>query len=129
MQPDEFIEWLNTVNRIFKYQEVLEHRKVKLVVIKLRKHASFWWENHKKQRDREGRSKILTWIKMKKELTRKYLLDNYQQDIFLKIQNFKQKDLSIAEYTAEFDNLMLKGDLMERYLGGLNYKISNVVHL
>ncbi|KAK0587640.1 hypothetical protein LWI29_026225 [Acer saccharum] len=136
MQPDEFIEWLNTVDRIFEYQEVPEHRKVKLVAIKLRKHASFWWENLKKQRDREGRSKILTWIKMKKELTRKYLPDNYRQDIFLKIQNFRQKDLSIAEYTAEFDNLMLKGDLMEpeqqtiaRYLGGLNYEISNVVQL
>ncbi|TXG58038.1 hypothetical protein EZV62_015867 [Acer yangbiense] len=51
-------------------------------------------------------------------------------------RNFRQKDLSIAEYTAEFDNLMLKGDLMEpeeqtiaRYLGGLNYEISNVVQL
>ncbi|KAK0594953.1 hypothetical protein LWI29_002093 [Acer saccharum] len=136
MQPDEFIEWLNTVDRIFKYQEVPEHRKVKLVAIKLRKHASFWWENFKKQRDREERSKILTWIKMKKELTRKYLPDNYRQDVFLKIQNFRQKDLSIAEYTVVFDNLMLKGDLMEpeeqtiaRYLGGLNYEISNVVQL
>ncbi|KAK0596705.1 hypothetical protein LWI29_018263 [Acer saccharum] len=28
MQPDEFIEWLNTVDRIFEYQEVPEHRKV-----------------------------------------------------------------------------------------------------
>ncbi|KAK0598709.1 hypothetical protein LWI29_037260 [Acer saccharum] len=89
MQPDEFIEWLNTVDRIFEYQEVPEHRKVKLVAIKLRKHASFWWENLKKQRDREGRSKILTWIKMKMELTRKYLPDNYRQDVFLKIQNFR----------------------------------------
>ncbi|KAI9177434.1 hypothetical protein LWI28_015231 [Acer negundo] len=133
MQPDEFVEWLNTADRIFEYQ-VPEHRKVKLVAFKLRMHASFWWENLKKQRDRERRNKILTWIKMKKELTRNYLLDNYRQDVFLKIQNFRQKDLLIAEYTAKFDNLILKGDLMESeeqtiacYLSGLNYEIANVV--
>ncbi|KAI9162193.1 hypothetical protein LWI28_024772 [Acer negundo] len=135
-QSNEFIEWFNTVDHIFEYQKVPKHRKVKLVAIKLRKHASFLWENLKKQRDKEGRSKILTWIKMKKELTRKYLTKNFWQDVFLKIQNFRQKDLSIAEYTTVFDNLMLKGDLMEPeeqtiayYLDGLNYEISNVLQL
>ncbi|KAK0572232.1 hypothetical protein LWI29_028221 [Acer saccharum] len=74
--------------------------------------------------------------KMKKELKRKYLADNYRQDIFLKINNFRQRDLSVAGYTAEFNNLMLKGDVAEPeeqsmacYLGGLNYEISNVVQL
>ncbi|TXG63951.1 hypothetical protein EZV62_010945 [Acer yangbiense] len=92
MLPDEFVEWLNAVDRIFDYQDVPENKKVKLVAIKLRKHASFWWENLKRQ------------------------------------------DLSVAEYATKFDNLMLKGDVVEleeqsmtRYLGGLNYEISNVV--
>ncbi|KAK0577396.1 hypothetical protein LWI29_032473 [Acer saccharum] len=136
MQPDELVEWLNAVDRIFDYQDVPENKKVKLVAIKLRKHASFWWENLKRQRERDGRSRIFTWEKMKKELKRKYLPDNYRQDIFLKINNFRQRDLSMAEYTTEFDNLMLKGDVgkpeeqsMVRYLGGLNYEISNVVQL
>ncbi|KAL5764411.1 hypothetical protein ACOSQ2_017005 [Xanthoceras sorbifolium] len=53
-QSDEFVEWLNTVDRIFDYQDVPENKKVKLVAIKLRKHASFWWENLKRQREREG---------------------------------------------------------------------------
>ncbi|KAL5760599.1 hypothetical protein ACOSQ2_019437 [Xanthoceras sorbifolium] len=59
-QPDEFVEWLNTVDRIFDYQDVPENKKVKLVAIKFRKHASFWWENLKRQREREGRSRIVT---------------------------------------------------------------------
>ncbi|KAI9178430.1 hypothetical protein LWI28_026402 [Acer negundo] len=74
--------------------------------------------------------------KMKKELKRKYLPDNYRHDIFLKINNFRQRDLSVVEFNAEFDNLMLKGDVAELeeqsmagYLGGLNYEISNVVQL
>ena len=64
-----------------------EHNKVKLVVIKLRKHVSFWWENLKKQRVRYGKSKIATWDKMKRELTRKYLPKSYWQGIFQKTQN------------------------------------------
>ena len=32
---------------------------------------------------------------------------NYQ-DIYLKVQNFKQRDLSVEEYSAEFENLMIK---------------------
>ncbi|CAL9078812.1 unnamed protein product [Musa textilis] len=72
---------------------------------------------------------------MKRELKRKYLPDNYRQEIFLKINDFKQKDLSV-EYTAKFDNLMLKGELVKpeeqtitRYLGGLKFEIAKVVQL
>jgi len=36
------------------------HHKVKLVAIKLRKHASIWWEHHKKQCERERKSRIVT---------------------------------------------------------------------
>ncbi|KAM0976371.1 hypothetical protein FF1_019350 [Malus domestica] len=42
--PDEFIDWLNTVERVFDYKEVPHHWKVKIVAIKLTKYASAWWE-------------------------------------------------------------------------------------
>jgi hypothetical protein len=42
MQPDEFIDWLNTIKRIFEYKDVPKHHKVKLVAIKFRKHAFLW---------------------------------------------------------------------------------------
>ncbi|KAH9763891.1 hypothetical protein KPL70_001325 [Citrus sinensis] len=136
MQPEEFVDWLNTVERIFEYKDVPKDRKVKVIAIKLKKYASLWWENLKRQRERDGRRKIVNWEKMKKELKRKFLPDNYRQDIYLKFHNFKQKELSMEDYTAEFDNLMMKCDLLEaeehtiaRYLGGLKPEIGNVVQL
>ena len=48
MQLDDFIDWLTTVKRIFDFKDVLENRKVKIVAIKLRKHASIWWEHLKR---------------------------------------------------------------------------------
>ena len=40
MQPEEFVDWLNIMERIFEYGNAPENRKVKLVAIKLKKHAS-----------------------------------------------------------------------------------------
>jgi len=73
---------------------------------------------------------------MRKALKKKYLLDHYRQDAFLKFHNFRQNDLSVEEYTAEFDHSMMRCDIVEpeeqmvaRYLGGLRLKISNIVKL
>ena len=66
MHADDFLDWLNTVERVFEYCDPPERQKVKLVAIKMRKNASFWWENLKRQRQRDDKKKIETWEKMKK---------------------------------------------------------------
>jgi len=40
LDSDEFLEWLHIVERIYKYKEVPEDKKVKLVTLRLRKYAS-----------------------------------------------------------------------------------------
>lgn len=40
LDPDEFLEWINTVERVFEYKEVPDNKKVKLVALKLHKYAS-----------------------------------------------------------------------------------------
>ena len=73
---------------------------------------------------------------MKKELKRKYLSFNYRQDIYLKIQNFKQKDVSVEEYSAKFVNLFIKGDFQEaeelfiaHYIASLRSNSARVIFL
>ena len=73
---------------------------------------------------------------MKKERKRKYLPFNYHQDIYLKIQNFKQRDLSVEEYSVEYENLMIKGDLREaeeqsisHYLGCMRFDIARIIYM
>uniref|UniRef100_A0A2N9HYM8 Reverse transcriptase domain-containing protein n=1 Tax=Fagus sylvatica TaxID=28930 RepID=A0A2N9HYM8_FAGSY len=46
--PEEFVEWLSTVERVFEYYEVLEAKKTKLVGIKVHGKASAWWEQTSK---------------------------------------------------------------------------------
>ena len=45
LDPDIFLDWLQTVERIFEFKDIPEDRKVKLVALKLRKYASIWWSN------------------------------------------------------------------------------------
>ncbi|KAK6915420.1 Retrotransposon gag domain [Dillenia turbinata] len=124
------------LKRVFDFKDYPEDRKVKLVALKLKKYAQLWWENLKKQRDHEEKWKIKTWEKMKKELKKRFLPENYRQDNFLKLHNLRQIDLSVEEYTIEFELLLLKRDVVEpkehtiaRYLGSLNEEIGNVVLL
>ncbi|PKI64741.1 hypothetical protein CRG98_014873 [Punica granatum] len=70
---------------------------------------------------------------MKRELKKKFLPASYKQYIFPRLYNFKQEELTVEEYTAEFEHLMMKCDIVEpeeqtiaRYLGGLRSEICNV---
>jgi len=99
------------------------------------KHGSISWENLKRKRKREGKSKIKTWEKMR-QLTRKFLPPHYYQDNFIQLQNLRQKSMSVGEYTRDFEKLMMKCDIQEkeeqtiaRYLGGLNTDIAHLVQL
>ena len=83
LQPDEFLDWLRTVERVFDLKDIPDEQKVKIVAIKLKKHASIWWENLNTKRVRTGKSKIKTWEKMKKKLTSKFLPYHYKQDNYM----------------------------------------------
>jgi len=136
LHPDEFVDWLQTVERVFEYKEIHKEKKVKIIAVKLKKHASIWWENLKTKRAREGKSKIKTWEKMRRELSKKFLPSHYYRDSFIQQQNLRQKNLSVEEYTREFEKLMMKCDIHEReeqtiarYLGGLNTDVAHPVQL
>jgi len=74
LNPDEFLEWLHTVERVFNYKEILEDKKAKLIALKLQKYACPWWTNLLAKRARKGKGKIRTWEKMKSKLKGCFLL-------------------------------------------------------
>ena len=133
---DDFLEWMQTVERIFEYKEVPEDQKVKLVALKLGKYASLWWTNLLAKRVRQGKSKIRTWEKMKAKLKDRFLPQNYIQNNYSLLHHLTQGSMNVEEYTREFEKLLIKCDLQEaeeqtivRYLGGLDPKYAHVVEL
>ncbi|GJZ58121.1 reverse transcriptase domain-containing protein, partial [Tanacetum coccineum] len=131
--PDDFIDWLSTVERVFDVRDIPDKLKVKLVAIKLRQHASLWWDHVNKRRRIEGKSKVKTWEKMKKLMKAKFLPDNHRQEAFLNYHNLSQQNMTVKEVINEFDKLRIRCDVVEeeekvvtRFLGVLKPKIADI---
>ncbi|VFQ73672.1 unnamed protein product [Cuscuta campestris] len=134
--PDDFIEWLETIERVFDYTEVPEDKKVKLVALKFRGYASTWWTNTTTKRKREGKAAVQTWTKMRALLKKKFIPTHYIRENFARLQHLRQGNRSVEEYNREFEELLMRCDLQEndsqtfvRYLFGLNTQITDTVEL
>lgn len=126
----DFIEWLNDIENLFDVKGYSDKKVTKLLVLKLQKYVSLWWENMKAKRERSGKSKIRSWRHLKKLLKERFLPDSYKQDLYIKTTNIKQGNLSIDDYALEFKQLVLRSGIQEKpeqtmshYVGGLNHDI------
>ncbi|VFQ91299.1 unnamed protein product [Cuscuta campestris] len=134
--PDEFLEWLETVERVFDFKDVSDEKKVKIVALKFQKYASTWWTNTCTKRRRNDKEPVSTWIKMRSLLKKKFLPAEYVRENLAKLQTLRQGSKSVEEYNREFEELLLRCDLQEddeqtfvRYLFDLNLQIANTVEL
>jgi hypothetical protein len=82
LDPNDFMDWLNHVECVFEYHKIPDHKKVKIVGIKLKGRASAWWEQIQTQQVKFGKKKIQDWSKMKKKLQEQFLPFNYLQTQF-----------------------------------------------
>jgi len=126
LNPDLLIEWLQAVERFFKIKEYSDEKPFKVVVLKLKKYASLWYENLKKQRTRESKPQIRNWSKLKKLITKWFLPNKYKRDLYLKVSSLSQGCLSVEEYIREFEQLQIRSGIeeepeqtMARFLRGL----------
>ncbi|GKB23468.1 reverse transcriptase domain-containing protein [Tanacetum coccineum] len=108
LHPDDFLDWLQTVERIFDLRDIPDNVKVKLVAIKLKKYASLWWEHIQLQRYRNGKHKISSWDKMQRLLRAKFLPLTFKQDAYLDYQNLRQGSLSVEDLITEFERMRLR---------------------
>ncbi|VFQ89805.1 unnamed protein product [Cuscuta campestris] len=126
---DKFLEWLETVERVFDFKEVSDEKKVKIVALKFRKDASTGWSNTCTKWRRNYKEPVATWAKTKSLLKKKFFPAEYVRENFAKLQTLKQGSKLLEEYTRGFEELLLRCDLQEddeqtfvRYLFGLNGK-------
>uniref|UniRef100_A0A2N9ELD0 Protein kinase domain-containing protein n=1 Tax=Fagus sylvatica TaxID=28930 RepID=A0A2N9ELD0_FAGSY len=92
LNAEDFVDWINQVERIFEYHKIPDHKKV--------------------QRIRNGKRKVQEWVKMKKELQKQFLAFNYMQTLYRNLHNLRQQS-SMDDYTEKFYELNLRLDLQE----------------
>jgi hypothetical protein len=96
----------------------------------LKGHAALWWNELQDEKIFKGKSKIKIWYKTVAKLKGKFIPKVYQVNLFIRIQNLRQKGLSVREYTEEFYKLNIRvghkyndDEKFARYINGMRYEI------
>ena len=135
-RPEELLDWINAIEEVFEYKEVPENKLVSLAATRFRGRAAAWWQQTKLTRIRQGKKKIDSWEKFKKHLRGAFLPHNYAKLLYQQLQNLRQGNGSVDDYTTEFHWLVARNDLTEteeqqvsRYIGGLRSQFQDQLNL
>lgn len=136
LNPEELIDWINSMEKFFDYEETKDDKKVKFVVTKLKGHAALWWDGVQGERKRLGKQPIKNWSRMVAKLRGKFLPSNYQQTLFRQMQNLRQRALIVKEYTEEFYKVIIRAgeaqdtdEKVARYMNGFGMDIQDEISL
>ncbi|XP_010687064.1 uncharacterized protein LOC104901213 [Beta vulgaris subsp. vulgaris] len=134
--PEDLLEWIRQLEKVSDYRGFDDKKKFKVAAIRLTKYAGIWLEGLHAQRAKKGKTKMFSWEKLKGKLKDKFLPDDYEQKQFIRLTSISQNNLSVHEYTMEFEKLGLICDIEEkemhkttRYIKGLNRNIAKRVEV
>ncbi|KAK2990469.1 hypothetical protein RJ640_006267 [Escallonia rubra] len=96
MEPEGFLDWMDSIESYIDWQEVTEGRKMKRVGPKLRGPASTWWKHYPNYGDSRRKPKIQRWDKMKEKLKAQFLPRDYNQTLYQRVQNLRQHENLLA---------------------------------
>jgi hypothetical protein len=130
LDAEELLDWIRALDTYFDYEDIEEDKKVKHAVMHLKGHASLWWDELQADRRCKGKQKIKSWDRMIAKMKEKFIPRDYQITLFRRMQNLRQKLMTVKEYTEEFYRLNIRAGHREsddekvaRYLNGLRYDI------
>lgn len=102
MDPMIAEEWLRQITRSMNNQKVPEDLKVTIACTYLEGQAYHWWESVLSMPNTE----ITTWAAFDNIFLEKYFPDTVKATKVREFINLLQRDLTVAEYQAKFEELM-----------------------
>jgi hypothetical protein len=108
LDVEELLDWIRALDKYFDYEDVEEDKKVKHVVTRLKGHATLWWDELQADRRCKGKQKINSWDRMVAKMKEKFIPKDYQITLFRRMQNLRQKLMSVKEYTEEFYKINIR---------------------
>jgi hypothetical protein len=97
LQVEELLDWICAMDKHFDYEYIEEDKMVKHAVTRLKGHTTLWWDELQAERRRNGKKKIKSWDRMVAKLIAKLMPKDYQINLYRRLQNLKQRGLSVKE--------------------------------
>uniref|UniRef100_A0A0D3AQN9 CCHC-type domain-containing protein n=1 Tax=Brassica oleracea var. oleracea TaxID=109376 RepID=A0A0D3AQN9_BRAOL len=134
LKGDDLVDWLISVEEILEFKQVPATRRVSLVAMRFRGHATTWWKQLKTTQSRTGKTPIQSWEKLTKHLRQTFLPHNYERTMYTRLQNLRQGNRTVDEYAEEFALLLTRNEindsqvqLVSRFIGGLRSQLQTAM--
>lgn len=95
--PWDLKDMIGELEYYFELGDIIDPQRVRLAQTKLKGHATLWWKELQKDRVENGEIKITRQRVMVSRLKDKFIPEDYEIDLFMKLQNLKQ-DISVKVY-------------------------------
>jgi hypothetical protein len=82
LDAEELLDWIRALDTYFDYEDVEEDKKVKHVVMRLKGHATLWWDELQADICCQGKQKIKSWDRMIAKMKLKFIPRDYQITLF-----------------------------------------------
>lgn len=134
IRGDKLLDWIVSVEEFLDFKQVPDDRRVPLVAMRFRGHATSWSKQFKSTHLRTAREPIQSWKKLKKHIRKTFLPRNYDRVMYNRLQNLKQGQRNVEEYAEEFSQLLTRNELYDseiqfvsRFIGGLRPQLQNAL--
>jgi hypothetical protein len=132
LDVEELLDWIRDLDTYFDYEDIEEDKKFRHAIMRLKGHASLWWDELQVDRHCQGKQKIKSWDRMIAKMKAKFIPRDYQISLFRRMQNLRQKLMTVKECTGDFYRLNIRqthrecnDEKVARYMNGLRYEIQD----
>jgi hypothetical protein len=136
LDAEELLDWIRALDTYFDYEDIEDDKKVRHAFMRLIGHAALWWDELQADRHCQGKQKIKSWDRMIAKMKAKFIPKDDQISLFRRMQNLRQKLMTVKEYTEEFYQLNIRAghhenndEKVSRYMNGLRYEIQDELNL
>jgi hypothetical protein len=82
LDAEELLDWIRALDTYLDYEDVEEDKKVRHAVMRLKGHATLWWDEIQADRCCKGKQKIKSWDRMIANMKAKFIPRDYQITLF-----------------------------------------------
>eukprot|EP00253_Pinus_taeda_P002743 PITA_02743 len=108
LSADVLLDWISELDKYFENEEVSEDRRVRFAATKLKGHALLWWDSVQADIKQMNKLRIRKWSRMVAKLKGRFMPKDYQVELYRRVQNLRQKGMTVKEYTEEFYRVNLR---------------------